>query len=456
VKIAELLKSMGEGEGNPRQRFDLIYSGLEIANELYNVIEHRTLAISMTRNARESLGRLINEHGSELDRQALLVVDGKIGISLLDQAMVRYGHACIQLFDMLIKKTGNETNCKQYLMEAISTAEKVTLKNPEVDEAFGDLADYNIRLFYYYSKGDELFEMNEAAKKSFFIHDRMLKIYPHDIEKIHFWINGLNFWLDSEYQINSNSKDLIHYMALAKTKMYEIKSNNLPAWSETWPLFLDCMIMENWVHFSNSEHRVKLADVDALMTTWHEMYKGNAAERKNLERLLIMQLDKMTLLQLNNGRKAMNDYFDSVEKFWSSNGDKPNYRLYQALFYLSKPDAEVADFKKADDILKDLPEEDMEIQIYHEICKALLTAQPFEMSKLPKNSLFELQMDIHNYLIDLQNKSQKANPIAIEDEIQKKYQNRLISIRARQQIRKVFEKNEPEPIRQDCLQAEAL
>jgi len=112
--------------------------------------------------------------------------------------------------------------------------------------------------------------------------------------------------------------------------------------------------------------------------------------------------------------------------------------------------------KKADDILKDLPEEDMEIQIYHEICKALLTAQPFEMSKLPKNSLFELQMDIHNYLIDLQNKSQKANPIAIKDEIQKKYQNRLISIRARQQIRKVFEKNEPEPIRQDCLQAEGL
>ena len=456
VKIAELLKSMGEGEGNPRQRFDLIYSGLEIANELYNVIEHRTLAISMTRNARESLGRLINEHGSELDRQALLMVDGKIGISMLDQAMVRYAHSCIQLFEMLKDLPGNEINCKQYLMEAISTAEKVTVKNPEVDEAFSDLANYNISLYYFYAQEDKSIEASDSLRKSFLIHDRMLKIYPHDFEKIHFWINGLNFWLDSEYQINSNSKDLIHYMALAKTKMYEIKSNNLPAWSETWPFFLDCMIMENWVQFSNSEHRVKLAVVDALMTTWHEMYKGNAAERKNLERLLIMQLDKMTLLQLNNGSKAMNDYFDSVEKFWLSNGDKPNYRLYQALFYLSKPDAEVADFKKADDILKDLPEEDMEIQIYREICKALLTAQPFEMSKLHKNSLFEVQMDIHNYLIDLQNKSQKANPIAIKDEIQKKYQNRLISIRARQQIRKVFEKNQPEPIRQDCLQAEGL
>lgn len=440
VKIAELLKSMGEGEGNPRQRYDLIYSGLEIAKELYGVTEQRSLAISMTRNARESLGRLIEENGSELDRQALLMVDGKIGISILDQAMVRYGHACIQLFDMLIKKHGNETNCKHYLMEAISTAENVILKNPEVDEAFSNLADYNIRLYHFYTQEDKSIEASEALRKSFLIHDRMLKIYPNDIEKIHFWINGLNFWLNSEYPINGNSKDLVYYMALARMKMDEIRKHNPAAWAENWPLFLDYMIIENWVNNSNSENRVKPADVDAIMIIWHEMYKSNAAERKNLERLLIMQLDKMTLLQFKNGSKAMDDYINSVQKFWLSNGDKKNYRLYQALLYLSKPDADIADFQKADDILKELPEEDMEIQIYREICKALLTTQPIDISKLPKNSIFEVQMDIHNYLIDLQNKPQKANPIAIKDEIQKKYQNRLISIIDRQRIRKAFEK----------------
>ncbi|MFM7132183.1 MAG: serine/threonine-protein kinase, partial [bacterium] len=189
VKIADLLKEMGNGEENLRQRYDIIYSGLEIARELFQVKDQRSLAVKMTREARESLRKLIDEHGSELDRMGLLVINGKIEITLLDQAMVRYGHACIQSFEMIKKEEKTGEKGMAFLMEAIDSARKVTEKNPNVDEAFTDLANYYVQLYDELKTGPMREAATDAIQKAFAIHERLLKNYPNDVDKILFWAN---------------------------------------------------------------------------------------------------------------------------------------------------------------------------------------------------------------------------------------------------------------------------
>ncbi|MFM7131703.1 MAG: protein kinase domain-containing protein, partial [bacterium] len=210
VKIAELLRDIGAGEHNLRQRFDLTYSGLEIATELYRVKDQQKLALTMASDARNSLSRLINEHATELDRIAWLKIGDKIDISLLDQAMVRYGHACIELCHMLQNDIATQAIARNYLLEAIETAEKVIAKNPEVDEAYSDLANYYVELASTNYATGNVQEVSVTLNKALDIHERMLKTYPNDTGKMTFWLNCMDHSLASEFEIAGRSAEFMN------------------------------------------------------------------------------------------------------------------------------------------------------------------------------------------------------------------------------------------------------
>lgn len=396
VKIAELLRDIGSGKHNLRQRFDLTYSGLEIATELFRVKDQQKLALTMADDARNSLSKLINEHGTELDRMAWLKSGDKIDISLLDQALVRYGHACIELSHMLQPDIATQAIAKNYLIEAIETAEKVIAKNPDVDEAYSDLANYYVELgSSNYEMGD-VQEVSVTIKKALDIHERMLNIYPNDSGKMIFWLNCMDHALATEYEISGRSADFINMVNQVQNKMNDALKQNSPIWQVNWPLFLECLMKDIRSRYGKTDPTALLNQLNGLINHWHSMVKHQGLLSENLLRLMSMQIDKYMLIREIEGKPLADAYFQSILPFWNSPEVANDNRICQAILYMMTPDPKPEDLVRSQEILMSLAPSEKKVSIYREVCDSIISQKPLQNKANLRQTFFEMQLKIRD------------------------------------------------------------
>ena len=205
-KLSALLKEIGTDSPDLRQRYDLIYVGLQIASELKNVNGQQKLASEMIGQARVSLKRLIDEHGAELDQMAHLKDGDKIAISLLDQSLIRYAHSCIEIayLTQTVNQGSGWVECEPFVDEAIRAVEIVIRENPEVDEAFSDLANYYLDKTQVLRNTGMHVNALAISKKSEPVQARMMNKYPNDPDKVIFWLASVQSILNT---IKNNDED---------------------------------------------------------------------------------------------------------------------------------------------------------------------------------------------------------------------------------------------------------
>ena len=429
VKIADLLRDFGKGDHNLRQRFDLIYSGLEIATELFRVGGQEKLAISMASDARASLSRLIQEYGRDLDQLPWLKSGNKIEISLLDQSMVRYGHACIDLFHMLKHQETKEKEAVGFLKEAIRSAEKVIEKNPEVDEAYSDLANYYVDLCNQEFQEGYKKEAAITIKKALSIHERMIKIYPNDTGKTSFWLNCIQLLLNVEYENHGRSDEFINTINKVRAKMQEIKNQNTIVWQTDWPMFVDCMLRDCRSLYDVADHRLTLIQIDELINIWHEMVKYNGYLRDNLNRLMGMQMDRMILIDEIEGKAAAKAYYQSLFTFWDSAEVKLDNHICLATLYLLDPELTQENMKKSLEILKQLDSSDREVQRLRNIYESMVSGKTLKKLTSVPPTFFDIQMTIRDQFEKQAELKQNADWKAFRNELQHNYLRKLMAMR---------------------------
>lgn len=138
-----------------KQRLKHHYLTLELADSLRKISGYETKSIELAKLARKKIGRLIREHGDEAAK-IVYASDptGEYVETLLEKALIQYGNACSQLFGTYprVKQIGfsdtlpAEDPNQELIHEAIASAERALTLNPLLDDAKGNIADYNIAL----------------------------------------------------------------------------------------------------------------------------------------------------------------------------------------------------------------------------------------------------------------------------------------------------------------------
>ena len=349
-KLSNLIKDVGTDYPDLKQRYDMIYVGLELASGLINVKGQQDLALQMTRQARTSLKNLIDDHGPELDRMAHFMVGDEIGISLLDQSMIRYGHSCIQ-FATLIQRLNQDSGLiesEPLVDEAIMTAERIIRKNPEVDEAFTDLANYYVDKYNILKSKGRNIETDEISRKSEAIQARMMNQYPNDAEKVVFWLVSVQNILKN--LLNNQVDNLLFHETITriKTELNRIKSRNDSQWPLTAEMFIQMLVMQPRYDFRTRPIADLQVEMHNLLIICRELVAVKAPLPVHIQLYLNTGIETIAVLESDNTKhnEAL-ALFHEFERHFSQPSDDNLNPIRLAELYLRSPIPETRAIEKA-------------------------------------------------------------------------------------------------------------
>ncbi len=393
-KLSKLLEEIGTDSSNLRQRFDLIYVGLELANGLRNDKDQKELSLEMTRQSRIALRKLIDENGPELDQQPFLMHEGKIAISLLDQSLIRYGHSCMQLGSLLQSRdqVSGWRDSEPYVDEAIRTAEAVTRKNPEVDEAFTDLANYYFDKYKILEHNGEMHSVAEIPQKVDSIHARMMKLYPDAPEKINYWLISNQLLLDSMIGNDANSLLFDQTIGRVNTEMKRIRARNDILWPLTAESFVYTLLVEPR-EFYRKEQWKRVTDVmKPLMDACQEMVASKVPLAQNIKLYLNVGLEQIAVLQTEpSTQKAALALFHEMERYFKLPSNESLNPMSLAELYLRSPIPEARSNEKAMMLLKALDSKISGVDHLKNLCNVAMDPS-FEMAKTDSSNISEIQI----------------------------------------------------------------
>ena len=394
-KLSNLIKDVGTDSPNLKQRYDMIYVGLELANGLVNVKGQQDLAFKMTRQARTSLKNLIDDHGPELDRMGHFMVGEEIGISLLDQSMIRYGHSCIQ-FAHLIQRLNQDSGLiesEPFVDEAIMTAERIIRKNPEVDEAFSDLANYYADKYNILKSKGRNIETDEISRKSEAIQARMMNKYPNDAEKVVFWLISVQNILKN--LLNNQVDNLLFHEKITriKTELNRIKSRNDSQWLLTAEMVIQTLVMEPRFNYRTRPIADLQVEMHNLLTICQELIAVKAPLSTHIQLYLNTGIETIAVLESDNTKhKEALALFHELERHFSKPSDDNLNPKRLAEIYLRSPIPETRSIDKALLFLKNSSTKNSE------------SDQLMNILTLMKNPLFEPTPSDYTRTSDIQMK----------------------------------------------------
>lgn len=382
VNIANLLKDLGRNSHDLRQRFDLIYVGLELSSELKRISSQLELSERMTREARDSMKQLIDNHANELDKMAFQRNQDTIGISLLDQSLIRYGHSCIQLYETLqLKRESNASDgSEMFVDEAIATAEKVIRKNPDVDEAYSDLANYYLYKIAIWNKVKNYAQSFEVIKKQNLVAEKMMRTYPNDPIKVSYWIRSMRQRILIGIKLQNSESDVLNDLQQIEREMDQDYQKQDYLWPLTAYDFLSTALIKPGYDFSHGRILEANQRLDTLLKLCRELIQKEAGSKTIPDLFNRISVDQIAIcqIQLNDQMKA-GKKFDEMVEFWTNSKDDGQNRIRLATLYMLAPIPEKRSFPKASEILKTLDQEDATVKFLNGICSRMIQSRPLDI-----------------------------------------------------------------------------
>lgn len=372
-RLAEDFKEIGTNSTSLRQRFDLIYVGLQLASGLREIKGQDQLAIEMTRQGRADMKLLIDQNRHPLDHEAFLMDKGKIAISLLDQSLVRYGHSCIQLYEMIRSFNGTSglIESEPYLNEAIAAAEEVMHKNPEMTEPSTDLANYYLYKQDLLNLRNDMKSAAELAIKTELLHAAMLKMHPDAPEKIGFWLGSVQALLRTDPELIAGKVNMQDLLKKVREEMARVESNpNDTTWRLTAESFSYVILMDSRIDFG--EQRIgsaqqKLLD---LMPACRALAATNPPLPIHLKTYLMVGVETIAALWADESRhKEAQKLFEELERFFKRGPNDDLHRQLLAELYFRSPIEQSHSAEKAAGLLHELTTPDDRAQFLSSLCR---------------------------------------------------------------------------------------
>ena len=363
--LSKLFNDLESDSSSLRQRFDLIYVGLQLAHGLMNVKGQEQLALAMTRQSRLEMKRLIDENRQALDMQAVLMDGDKIGISLLDQSLVYYGHCCIQLCSIIRLIEGNKgwDDANRYLNEAIETVEAVIAKNPEMSEPYTDLAScYAIKTDLYSGQRDERVT-RELPIKAESLHAKMKDLHPDAPEKMNYWLLSVQQILRLNPEVDSGKVDMGRIMREVHREMARVRSQNETMWKLTAEAFSNVILLDSRSAFGQNKPHEAQVKLLSLHKIWQELTAEKSPLPIHIRAYVITGIETIAALGADLARqKEAVALFEELERFLERRPEDALKRLLLATLYLRCPMAPPRSVATAADLVKTLDQADAEVQ----------------------------------------------------------------------------------------------
>lgn len=200
VKFATLRENIGVEPEDLTERLRFHYVMLEIADALRKIEGYREKAQELAETVRNNIGRLLK---TENERMSKIVVFQKpeenFVFTLLEKAEIQYAHSCALVFYCIDEGVRGKNKLEDvrslphlnFLEEAIEHAKTALSLNSMLDEAKGDIANYQITLAEIHTARGELDIAEDYLKKAFKTSEELVGLYPKDLMRWDHYIHHL-------------------------------------------------------------------------------------------------------------------------------------------------------------------------------------------------------------------------------------------------------------------------
>jgi serine/threonine protein kinase/tetratricopeptide (TPR) repeat protein len=290
-----------------KERLNHHYLTLELADALSRIKGEEADSIKLTRIARDKIGIMIQNESEELSRiQYASIPSENFVITLLEKTLLRYGHACSQLFNQLPRNiaigNGNarciEDPEQLLIKEAIKSALNALETNPDLDEAKSDLANYYFTIAMQQINLGNRQDAIEYANRSIDYLDQMIKLYPSDMNHWHRYVLNRSklaqFYLENPVSQSNFTEvlkplDDILYMGTQTSKINQVKLKSLVLTHTYW----------RYQPYANrGEYSKSLSILDNLLSIG-ESINSISQSTTSLSLIIVkLRLDRMCILKL--------------------------------------------------------------------------------------------------------------------------------------------------------------
>lgn len=150
VEFARLRENIEQEPENLVEKLQFHYVTLELADALRRIEGFENESLELNMKAWQKIGGFLDRYSAQA--AGITVYESKADkfrITLLERAVLQYGHASCQLYNIMTKNRMAGSMADEsvgYLQQAIAQARKALVLNPDLDEANINLADYLVAL----------------------------------------------------------------------------------------------------------------------------------------------------------------------------------------------------------------------------------------------------------------------------------------------------------------------
>lgn len=385
TEFAKLREVLSVDPDDLKERLNHHYLTLELADSLSRIKGEEADSIELTRLARDKISKMLQDNFEELSRiQYASLPSENFVITLLEKTLLRYGHACSQLFNQLPRNiaigNGNsrciEDPDQLLIKEAIKSALKALELNPDLDEAKNDLANYYFTIAMQQINIGNRQDAIEYANKSIDYLEFLIKLYPSDMNHWHryVWYRSklAQFYLEkpvnhSKYMEVLKPLDNILEADIHPSKINEIKLKSLVLAHTHWMYqpFANC-----------GDYFTALSILDKLLVI-ADSINSTSQITTNLSLMIVkLRLDRMCMLKLMGmNDKKIDDEYRKIQESILSLKETDESFLSQAYVLIFHPLKRHRELNKAKVLLDRIQVKTVEVILIQRIVEILLNTR---------------------------------------------------------------------------------
>lgn len=365
-RIAEFAKLREDPENEPedlKERLNHHYLTLELADSLRRISEELDKSIELTTLAKDGIGRIIKNQREAASKQLFLELPKyNFKVTVLEQALLRYGMACAQLYGSFTKTDGaglsnviTHKDPEQSLIhEAIAAAEEVLLLNPEMDEAKVNLADYYMSVVDWRAEKHMIDEAIQLNIKAMEISDKLRDQYPNTDLR---WTMAIrqratlaNLYLEGKPDPEKFLETLQPLEKILTSEEVNKNKNRLMIKNDAWYYI-------RWSFrpfFASGDYKKALIILDKTIANCPVNEFDNSDQKIALtESLNLLRLERIFMLILMRAtNNQINEEVNKLEHEIQLISDATTKNHLMAQLFMFHPVDEKRNYKKAEELLK--------------------------------------------------------------------------------------------------------
>lgn len=417
IQFATLRQSIGVEPEDLTDRLRFHYVMLETADALRKIDGYREKARTLAEAARSKIGSMLSQERASMAN--IIVYQNakqKFTFTLLERAEIQYAHSCALLFYCIDESYRKNTQSKQdksslqlhYLQEAIHHANIALGYNPQLDEARGDIANYQVTIAEYHQSRGELTIAEDYLQKALKASEHLIEQYPNNEHRWEYYIQQTHML--SLLRLQSEN-GVMRYQELLKTldnKFENLKNDKIEGWEKICVNILGRIDSEYRIQWVIGNKNQALNNINKSIQRYHDLPVTDSIKNIVSSAELDLMIERLCLYALiDMESESLLAEHNRINSLISSLSEERLKKSYQSQMYLFTPLKQLRNYTKAEELLSQVRPTAPNIEHYRQLCRV--------MAK-PKNDICMSTSSHMSHYENSINKTQDKQLISIEIE----------------------------------------